>query len=258
MIDSWTIYDRIVQEIPEGAVVGSCLVGRTWTLIDSGATGLAMTCRGGCRSSALVPPYRGRSLRALAACLRSWNLYDASLGMAAVNSVHNAPDKVATWVNKPLEELRARSAMAAMADEIAGRKVAVVGHFPDLELITNRCTLTILERRPQDGDLPDFAAEYVLPEQDFVFITGTAITNKTLPRLLDLCSGAVVALVGPSVPLAPWWFDYGVDVLAGTVVVDRPAVWRYCQEGGRKGPFENGAWMVQIRRDDAARRVEKG
>ena len=33
-------------------------------------------------------------------------------------------------------------------------------------------------------DFLDSACEYILPEQDFVFITGMTLTNKTLPRLL--------------------------------------------------------------------------
>ncbi len=254
MSESWDIYDRLLDEIPEDATVASCLVGRNWTLVDSGGMGLAMTYRGGSRGGALRPPHSGRPLRELATHLKSWNLYEASLGMAAVNSFHNAPDRLEGWLGRPLEEFRTPGIFVEMLDEIAGKKVAVVGHFPDMETAAERCTLTVLERNPQDNDLPDFAAEYVLADQDYVFITGTALTNKTLPRLLALCSQATVALVGPSVPLAPWWFDHGVDVLAGTVVVDRDQVWQYCQEGGLKGPFENGAWMVQITRDDLARR----
>jgi uncharacterized protein (DUF4213/DUF364 family) len=133
---------------------------------------------------------------------------------------------------------------------MAGKKVAVIGHFPGLQKVADVAELTIFERRPMEGDLPDFAAEYVLPEQDYVFITGTTITNKTLPRLLELSASATVALVGPSVPLAPWWFDMGVDVLAGAVVVDKPAVWAHCQEGGHRGVFGNGALMIDIRRSD--------
>jgi uncharacterized protein (DUF4213/DUF364 family) len=182
----------------------------------------------------------------MAGLITSWDLHEASLGTAAVNSVHNARERVQSWLNRPLENLHGAGAMSEMLAEIGGKRVAVVGHFPDLERVAERCTLTVLERNPQEGDLPDFAAEYVLPGQDYVFITGLTVTNKTLPRLLQLAAGAKVVLMGPSVPLAPWWFEQGVDVLAGLVVVDKDAVWRYCQEGGMKGPFDQGAWMVQI------------
>lgn len=250
MSDSWTIYDRLLEGIPSDGVVASCLVGRGWTVVDSGWMGLAMTYRGNSRGSRLCSPHAGRPLQDMTAYLKSWDLYEASLATAAVNSFYNTPERVGAWLNKPLSAVRGQGALADMLEVIAGKRVAVIGHFPDIEAAAERCTLTVLERNPKDGDLPDFAAEYVLPEQDFVFITGVTLTNKTLPRLLTLSARATVILMGPSVPLVPWWFDYGVDVLAGMVVLDPDRVWRYCQEGGMKGPFQDGGWMVQITRDD--------
>jgi len=248
--DNWAIYDRLLDGIPSEGVVASCLVGRSWTVVDSGWMGVAMTYRGDSRGSLLRPPHAGRPLRDMAAHLKSWNFYEASLATAAVNSFYNTPDRVEEWLNEPLAAVHGAGALTDMVDMIAGQKVAVIGHFPGMEAAAARCTLTVLERNPQEGDLPDFAAEYVLPEQDFVFITGVTLANKTLPRLLALSARATVVLMGPSVPLVPWWFDHGVDVLAGMVVVDRDQVWRYCQEGGMKGPFDNGGWMVQITKDD--------
>ncbi len=217
------------------------MVGRNWTVVDSGWVGIAMTYQGDAGGSLLRPPHAGRPLQEMAGYLKSWNLHEASLATAAVNSFYNTPERVGGWLNKPLRAVHGPGALTGMLEAIAGKKVAVIGHFPHMEAAAARCTLTVLERDPQDGDLPDFAAEYVLPEQDFVFITGLTLTNKTLPRLLALSAGATVVLMGPSVPLVPWWFDHGVDVLAGMVVVDRDQVWRYCQEGGMKGPFATEA-----------------
>ncbi len=250
MSESWAIYDRLLEEIPEDAVVNACLVGRNWTVVDSGWMGLAMTYRGDSIGTTLKPPHAGRRLSDMAACLKSWNLYEASLGMAAVNSYYNTPERVGSWLNKPLDAIRGSGALTDLLNSISGKKVVVIGHFPNMKAMAERCDLTVLERNPQDGDLPDSAAEYVLPEQDFVFITGMTVTNKTLPRLLVLSTQATVVLMGPSVPLAPWWFEQGVDVLAGMIVVDPAQAWRYCQEGGMKGPFENGGWRVQITRDE--------
>jgi len=248
--DPWSIYNLLSGGIPADLAVNSCLVGQNWIVVDSTGTGLAMNCRGGTGVRSLKPPHAGRSVRVMAEYLKSWNLGEASLGMAAVNSFYNTPERLTDWLSRPLESLHGKGALVDMLDRIAGKKVAVVGHFPDMDEAAENCDLVVLERQPQDGDLPDFAAEYVLPQQDYVFITGTTITNKTLPRLLQLAKNAVTVLLGPSIPLVPWWFDHGVDVLAGTVVVDRESVWRHCQEGGLKAPFDNGAWMVQMTRDD--------
>lgn len=186
--------------------------------------GLAMTFRASAHDEMPLSPLRDRPLGELATQVKSWNLYRASLGMAAISAFYNAPERVQSWVATPLHDLRSSGAFESMLDEIAGKKVAVIGHFPGLEAARDRSDLVILERDPQAGDLPDFAAEYVLPNQDFVFITGAALTNKTLPRLLALSAQAKVVLVGPSVPLVPWWFEYGVERLAGTVVMDKPSV----------------------------------
>ncbi len=254
MSESWAIYDRLLEEIAEDAMVNACLVGRSWTVVDSEWMGLAMTYRGDSRGTDLAPPHAGRRLCEMAACLKSWDPYEASLGTAAVNSYYNTPERVGSWLNKPLDAVRGSGALTDMLDCVSGKKVAVIGHFPHMKAMGDRCDLSVLEREPQDGDLPDSAAEYVLPEQDLVFITGATVTNKTLPRLLALSAQATVVLMGPSVPLTPWWFEQGVDVLAGMVVVDRARAWRYCQEGGMRGPFDNGGWMVHITRDDVAPR----
>ncbi len=231
-------------------VARACLVGSTWTLVECEGVGVAMTYRRGGHDSVPGIPNSGKPLRELAAGIKSWDLTESSLGMAAVNAFYNVRERVETWVDRPLEELRSSGVFISAHKEVRGKKVAVIGHFPGLEKLAATCDLSILERNPQDGDLPDFACEYILPEQDYVFITGTALTNKTMPRLLELSARATVALVGPTVPLVPWWFDIGVDILAGAVVVDKDPVWRYCQEGGHIGVFEVGAWMIEIRRDN--------
>lgn len=75
------------------------------------------------------------------------------------------------------------------------------------------CDLVVLERRPLPGDYPDPASEYLLSDWEYVFITGTTIINKTLPRLLELCRGSKIILTGPSTPLTPALFRHGIDVL---------------------------------------------
>jgi len=252
--DPWQIYDRLIAGIPPDVAAESCLIS-TWTVVESteGGTGLAMTFRGGTHDDTPLSGLAGSPLLDLARHLKSWDFRKASIGMAAVNAHYNAPDRVRSWLAQPLESLRSSGVFTTTLERIEGKKVAVIGHFPGLEAAADRAAhLTILERNPSAGDLPDMAAEYILPEQDYVFITGTALTNKTLPRLLELSKYAFVALVGPSVPLVPWWFELGVDMLSGTVVMDRAGVWRRALEGAHKGIFEAGGWMVDISRDDVA------
>jgi hypothetical protein len=250
--DRWAIYDELLAGIPGDARITASLIGRNWCVVESEGTGLALNYRGSLGQGGIRAPYKGRPVAEVASLVKTWSFPDAALGVAALNSVHNSPQRVAGWLNKPLESVKSEAAFDQLLENVVGKNVAVVGHFPGMQKMTERCDLTVLERDPQEGDLPDSAAEYVLPSQDFVFITGTTLTNKTLPRLLELAAGATTILLGPSVPLTPMWFERGVDILAGTVVVDQPAVWSAALDGEHRGIFDRGAAMVQISRADVA------
>lgn len=84
--------------------------------------------------------------------------------------------------------------------QLEGQKVVVIGHYPGLELLWQGFPYQCLERNPQDGDLPDSAAEFLLPQADWVFVSVSSLANKTLPRLLELSRHARVVLMGPSLP----------------------------------------------------------
>jgi uncharacterized protein len=63
-------------------------------------------------------------------------------------------------------------------------------------------------------------------------ITGTALTNHTLQHLLGLCNpGAYVVVLGDTTPLTPLFFDYGVDAVCGTVVIDTELALRCVNQG---------------------------
>jgi len=116
----------------------------------------------------------------------------------------------------------------------AGKRVAMVGRFRfAAELLPRVGELLVLEQDPGPDDLPAEAAPEVLPAADVVAITGMTISNHTLEGLLSLCNPrATVILLGPSTPLSPILFDYGVDVLSGAVVTDIEPVLRLVSQGG--------------------------
>jgi hypothetical protein len=56
---------------------------------------------------------------------------------------------------------------------------------------------------------------------DVVAITGMTLINHTLERMLSLCPPeAFVLVLGPSTPLSPVLFTWGVNSLSGSVVMD--------------------------------------
>lgn len=99
---------------------------------------------------------------------------------------------------------------------------------------------TCPERVPRPGDHPDTACEYLLPECDYVFISSSSFVDKTAPRLLELSRRAHTVLVGPSTPLPPMLFDYGVDTTTGFVVTDPYLLDRALAGVAVKAMFEAG------------------
>lgn len=254
---AWLPYRRILADVPRGSVA-DCVAGLVWTSVvtDTGDVGVALTFPQGLDESNLPGSVAGTDLRTAARWLLSWRYYEAAIGCASVNAVTNTRARIEHVTQRPLEDLRCRGAalFERLAEQFAGGRVAVVGHFPALGKLGAACDLTVLERRPGNGDTPDPACEYVLPGQDCVCITGSAVTNKTLPRLLKLSRSAFTVLVGPSVPLSPVWFDHGVDLLAGAVVTDAAGVHRCVCEGAHRRTFREGLTTVQIAAGDIRRR----
>jgi hypothetical protein len=138
------------------------------------------------------------------------------IGAAALNALLGTALRAA---GTPLGD---ENGLDLLARESAGRRLAVVGHFPNLEAIRAGATESwVLELRPSGDDLPATAAPEVLPRADVVGITGSTLANGTLEGLLALCRpDAFVVLIGPTTPLSPLLFDYGVDALCGSLVVD--------------------------------------
>ena len=209
----WELYDRLIEAVPENVKVDHIHVGETWTIVHAGVfCGLAVTVN---EQDLPLPSFEnliGADLHAAASLCKSWDFLKASVGTAALNAYHNNP---AVALSVPGME-QTRNAFTDYAAAVKQKKAAVVGHFFNLEkFLTEAACVSVLERSPWPGDYPDSACEYILPEQDFVFITGSAFINKTLPRLLQLSSGGRAIVLGPSTPMSPVLFSYGAHELSG-------------------------------------------
>jgi hypothetical protein len=163
----------------------------------------------------------------LAEYAKSWNMIEAGLGLAAINSLITPRGK----------KLNALDYLLENAD---GKKIAMVGHFPKVdELREHADELWVIEKQPKKGDLPDTASEYFVPKADIIVITSSAIINHSIERLLELSQGLTI-LLGPSTPMSPVLFDYGVDMLAGIKVVDEEMMMaKIAQGGGKVKQFED-------------------
>ncbi len=251
--DKWALYDRLLAEIPGDVRVEACLLGLHWILVRSLGVGIAMTPPGVHRFK-LAGTVDGMPVAELAQLAKSWDPLEAAVGLAAINSVVNAlPTLQTKWRAEAFAQKDGASAFDKLLPELAGKKVTVIGHFPGLEALAKAAEMTILERAPQPGDLPDPACEYVLPSQDYVLITGTTLINKTLPRLLELSRNARVVLVGPSTPMSPVLLEAGIYLVAGSIVTDEQRTWHHTSQAGDQSIFRHGTLRVHFGHEDVLR-----
>ncbi|MFO7599134.1 MAG: DUF364 domain-containing protein [Candidatus Desulfacyla sp.] len=151
------------------------------------------------------------------------SILEAAVGMAAINSL----------IEVDADACRELNAAELIMEKGEGKQVAIVGHFPFIPKVREvAAQLWVIEKNPRGDDLEEDAAESVIPRADVVAITGTALTNHTLDRLLGLCSpAAFVVLLGDTAPLSPVLFDYGVGAVSGTWVVDPDLALRCVSQG---------------------------
>jgi len=192
------ILEDVIASLPqEKTKVRGIHVCAHWTAVLSRHCGLASTFK------EEDHPHRGvrdvgdlakKSAFELALYSRSEHLLEASIGMAALNSLID------------IDESRC----------IEGESVK---------------NLWVIEKRPLEGDLSEEAAGEILPQCDVVGITGTTFINHTLEGLLAQCEESFVALIGPTTPLSPVLFDYGIDVISGSKVMDPEEVILFISQG---------------------------
>jgi hypothetical protein len=227
------LLNDLLAILPEGNVLQVC-IGLHWTavVVEVGGKvrcGLASTLRENDEHHGEPDvPQAGQlttmSGMHLASLVQSERPTLVSVGMAAINAL--LPRRPETWVEMNAEEV--------IASEGADKQVVLVGHFPFIPRLRGRVgKLIVLENNPKPGDLPASTAQEVIPSAEVVAITGMTLLNHTLEGLLHLCDpSATVILLGPSTPLSPVLFEYGVDWLSGAVVEDIDTVVRAVGQGG--------------------------
>jgi uncharacterized protein (DUF4213/DUF364 family) len=179
----------------------------------------------------------------LAQLAYSQNILEAAIGMATINSLFEIDENSCIELN----------AAELITEKGNGKRIAIVGHFPFVPRIReNAKELWIIEKNPREGDFSEAEADNLIPQADVVAITGTALTNHTLDHLLELCSpGAYVILLGDTTPLSPILFDYGVDALSGTKVVDSDLALRCVSQGANFRQIRGVKRLTMMRQADA-------
>lgn len=223
------IIDELLASLPKKAVpIRSVSVGAHWTAVCSTHCGLATTILGDqCHDHKTVVRDSGslhlKSAQELAEYAKSDYPLEASIGIAAINSLLNMDEKNAVEMN----------ASEVLMKKGAGKNVALVGHFPFIPKLRKSVeNLWVIELHPTGDDYPAHAASEFIPKADIVALTASSLINHTMDELLDLCDPkALVMILGPSTPLSPVLFEHGANIIAGSRARDETAVLNCVSQG---------------------------
>ena len=191
---------------------------------------IAPTC---CQIVQRAGTLSGSPVTHLTELAKSWDIGERVIGFATINALSQIIIK--------REQQRYAVREGNILDEIDIRPTETVGMVgnikPLVPTIRNKTSkLWIFERGQSfdDSVLPDTACEELLPKADIVIITGSAIANGTIGRLLQLSENArTVGIVGPTASIVPDpLFRRGVDIIGGVIVTNPERAMQIVAEGG--------------------------
>ena len=219
------ILNKLISSLPEGRI-DSVNIGLFWTavVVDCQGVrrcGLAATLSNPEFEHARLPVVEeaGRIEQRSALELANWvfskSYTEVSVGLATINALL-----------PPIENPVDLAAEEYIARQGANSQVALIGHFPFVSKLKDQVKkLWVLELNPKGDDLPASAASQIIPQADILAITATTLINHTFEGIFNLRKpGAKVLLLGPSTPLSPILFQYGIDVLSGSIVENPDSV----------------------------------
>jgi len=153
----------------------------------------------------------------------SESILEAAIGMAAINSLLEVDEQFCIELN----------AAEIIMEKGKGKRVAIVGHFPFVQRVRDIADmLWVIEKNPREGDFSENDGDSLIPQADIVAITGTSLTNHSFEHLINLCHpNAFIVLLGDTTPLSSIFFDYGVDAVSGTRVINPDLALRCVSEG---------------------------
>lgn len=221
-------------------VIGPHLIALASQRLGLGANLNSLACPGAVDFGQDTETLVGCSARDLANWLLEEESVKAGIGMAAFNSVLEIDYRALTEIN----------AKQIVADRAGGKNLMVVGHFPFVEeLRASARNLWVMEKQPLKGELSEEEGYQILAQADVVAITGSSLINRTFERIMANCKpGSFKVMLGPSTPLSPILFDFGLDVIGGALVEKDSTVLKMVKDGV---PFRRlkGVRMVVMAKD---------
>ncbi len=243
-----------ISDIDKFTVEKACLgLGYTGVKLDNGHTGICHTLRNEmaiqhCGIMERAGSLAGSSAIDLAKLATSWNLIERILGIATINSLSQT-----VFQRKPgnyqIKEGNLIDEVKIEENDI----VAMIGYIrPFKSRIESKTRkLYIFERTPtrEKNILPDVACEDILPKADIVIITGSAIANGTLDRVLELSNNArEITISGPTASFIPDpLFRRKVKAVGGVQIIDSEKMFKIIAEGGGTPQLKSAVKFIVIK-----------
>ncbi len=236
------IRDQLLEEVPDvdGISVEAVRLGLGYSglKLDTGHAGVcnsmlseaALDC---CEVLLDAGTLAGRPVTEFLGFTESWDFIERVMGVSALNALSQI-----AFEKDPERYMVEERNLVDVVEVNPDDTVVMVGHIKPFTPVfkAKAKALYILERSPQreKGVLPDTACERLVPEADVVVITGSALANGTLDRLLELAREArTVAIVGPTASCLPDpLFGRGVDYVGGIRIRDADKAMQILSEGG--------------------------
>ena len=221
------LLEEIIETLPGESRIEEVHICAFDIAVKSLDWGLSSSFRNSCCGSPAAWVRRageliGMEARELARYALSERLLEASLGMAALNSLIDVSGFNFQEIN----------AARLVLDHGRGKNVAVVGDFPFLRKLEPEVkNLWIISREPWEGQEGIKEARDLLARADVAAITGSSFINHTAEELLSYCPQAFTVMLGPSTPFSPVLFKYGVDAICGARVEDPELALKYICQG---------------------------
>jgi uncharacterized protein (DUF4213/DUF364 family) len=208
----------LLEELADSArnhdeVISNIIMSPYWTLVTSGAPGMASTLgyQPSC-GAVLKETILSSRTPTIVDLAFSDDLAEASVGVATINSI----------LSRYVEPGKARRGMMPRA---RGKKVAVVGKFPFIERLEDLADeVWTISSAVGPGRYPEEEAANILHVADISIIAGCALVNHSLERYLKWAEPSYTIVFGPSTPLSPLLFKYGADQIGGVKVMNEARV----------------------------------
>jgi uncharacterized protein (DUF4213/DUF364 family) len=219
----------LIDEATESPVKEFAIYRHT-IYVDSINVGLASTANADpCAEIANIGRMHEMTTRELALLMHSKEIIEAAIGLAAINASLD--------LTRLKSRLVSANAVKILREKGRGKNVSIIGHFPFIESLIRDgvCkNVWVFEMNPKSADdlSSDLIPKYI-PQSEVVLISGTTLINHSFGDIVRLARDSYNILLGPSTPLTPILFDFGIDAICGVVVADKDKAKLSLSQGAR-------------------------